>query len=93
MVYVNGVEVETPELSGNDKEAGIKIIAALGTQGMEVTKWEWRYVPREQQWQLFLKTSRIESHGREVARKALNDALVNGGISDDVASRVRLEMA
>jgi hypothetical protein len=91
-VRTNGVDVVTPKLSANDEEAGTKIIAALETQGMGITKWEWRYVPHEQQWQLFVKTSWIESHGREVARKALNDALVNGGIGDDIASRVRLEM-
>ena len=84
--------MDTPELPPSDKEAEIKIIAALRTQGMEVTKWEWRYVPQVEQWQLFIKTSWIEKHGREVARRALNDALVNGGIADDIASRVRLEM-
>jgi hypothetical protein len=84
--------MDIPQLPQSDKDAEIKIIAALRTQGMEVTKWEWEYVPQIEQWQLVIKTSWIESHGREVARRALNDALINGGIADDVASRVRLEM-
>jgi hypothetical protein len=84
--------MDTPQLPQSDKDAEIKIIAALRTQGMEVTKWEWEYVPQVAQWQLAIKTSWIESHGREVARRALNDALVNGGIDENIASRVRLEI-
>ena len=84
--------MDTPELPPRDKESEIKIIAALRTQGIEVTSWAWKYVPQLEQWDLIVKTSWIESHGRETAMRARNDALVNAGIDADVASRVRLEM-
>jgi hypothetical protein len=91
-MHEEGSDMDTPQLPQSDKDAEIKIIAGLRTQGMEVTKWDWRYVPQIEEWQLFVKTSWIESHGREVARRALDDALVNAGIDESIASRVRLEM-
>jgi hypothetical protein len=88
---VNGGEVDTPELPARDKEAEIKIIAALRTQGIEVTSWTWKYVPQVEQWHLIVKTSWVESHGRETAMRAFHDSLVHAGIDADIASRVRLE--
>ena len=85
--------METNQVPQRDKDAELKIIAGLRTQGIEVESWEWSYDAAEQQWQLRVRTSWSEEHGQSTAMRALEDALVNGGIDADIAARVRLVRA
>jgi hypothetical protein len=82
---------ETPELPQPEMHATARILAGLRTAGIEVEKSEWRYIPKLQQWQFFVKTAWVERHGENTILRAQNDALTNARIDIDIASRVRLE--
>jgi len=84
--------METPRLPTRDKENEVKIIAALRTQGIEVSAWEWRYLPQLEQWDLIVKTPWVQSKDPQIVTRVRNNALVNAGIDADIASRVRLEI-
>ena len=83
--------METPELSKGDMDATPLILAAFRTSGIEVENSEWKYIPQLQQWQLWIKTSWVETHGEDTILRAQRDAPINAGIDTDIASRVRLE--
>ena len=83
--------METPELPQREMDATPKVLAAFRTQGIEIEGSEWKYVPELDRWHLYLKTSWVEKHGEETILRAQNDALLNAGIDEDIAARVRLE--
>jgi len=83
--------METPHLPARDKANELKIIAALRTQGIEVSAWEWKYVPQLEQWDLIIKTPWVESKDPQIATRVRNAALANAGIEADIAARVRLQ--
>jgi aryl carrier-like protein len=81
----------TLELSKRDRDAEPEILAALRAHGVEIDNSEWKHIPQLEQWQLFIKTPFVRSHGEVEALRTQNDALMKAGIDTDIASRVRLE--
>lgn len=73
-----------------DLEATLIIIKALQAEGMVVTRWEWKYIPRVNQFYLLVTTPSIAVFGPPAVIQIQERAMERSGVNIGITNRVRL---
>lgn len=70
-----------------DRDIGAKVFNAMNRAGIQVTLFDWMYVPQLQEWQLIIASPWVDTKGLHTANRALVDALRRAGVYEDVPMR------
>lgn len=70
-----------------DRDIGAKVFNAMNRAGIQVTLFDWMYVPQLQEWQLIIASPWVDTKGLHTANRALVDALRRAGVYEGVPMR------
>jgi hypothetical protein len=78
------------QLSQSEKDAALPLINALKAEGLEVARWQWKYIPEVEEFYLLVTTPAIGKLGISEVLQAQNRAIEKANVAKNISSRLRL---